>query len=219
MEGLSVSKVFGVPEDYTLEELKKSYIDIIENLLKSDRTQVEKDLLTDQYKKLYHRGKQMYLERVSMETDVEYPSNYVSNYPYYSSYGSISYDNSHSNELDLFDKFDRMFDGNYGLSERMRRRYNPFSMFDNIYSQMDKQINQNMNQNSNTKVYSYSSSYSSKTNPDGSTTFVEKKSESTNGDKKKTINAWKKMPDGKIVNLSDDEMKEITKMSSRQIEN
>ena len=208
MEGLSlsVSEVFGVPKDYTLEQLKKSYIDIMENLLKSDRTKVEKDLLADQYKKLYHKGKQMYLQRVSAETDIEYSYN--------------SYPNQ--NQLDLFDKFDRMIDGSYGLSKRMQE-YNPFTMFDNMYSRMnkytDKYTDQHMNQHANTKVYSYSSTHSSKINPDGSTTVIEKKTESTNGNKKKTINAWKRMPDGKIVNLSDDEMKELTKMSGLQIEN
>ena len=57
MEGLSVSKVFNVPEDYTLEQLKKSYIETIDNLYKSDRTEVEKQLLSTQYKQMYKFGK------------------------------------------------------------------------------------------------------------------------------------------------------------------
>lgn len=203
MEGLSVSKVFGVPEDYTLEQLKQSYINLMENLFKSDKTQVEKDLLASQYKKIYHYGKQMYLERVSMDTDVEYPLN-----PYYSSYSS--------NELDLFDRFDRMFDNSLGFGQRIRRIYNPFSMYDNVFNQINKN-NQSSNLNSN--VYTYSSSYSLNTNPDGSRTIIEQKSESTNGDKKKTISAYKKMPDGSIVNLSDDEIKQLEKMSNLQIKN
>jgi len=217
MEGLSVSKVFGVPEDYTLEQLKKSYVDTMENLFKSDRTQVEKDLLADQYKKLYRRGKQMYLERASMDTDVDYPP--YPSYPYHSSYSS------YSNELDLFDRFDRfgrMFDNSLGLGQRIRRTYNPFSMYDNLFNQLSSSSsssnsNSNSNSSSNSNVYTYSSSYSSNTNPDGSRTIIEQKSESTNGDKKKTINAYKKMPDGSIVNLSEDEMKQLEKMYNLQI--
>jgi hypothetical protein len=213
MEGLSVSKVFGVPEDYTLEQLKKSYVDTMENLFKSNRTQLEKDLLADQYKKLYRRGKQMYLERVSMDTDIEYPS-----YPYHSSNSSNS---SNLNELDLdldlfdrFDRFDRIFDNSLGFGQRIRKTYNPFSMYDNMFNQLSSS-----NSNSNSNVYKYSSSYSSNTNPDGSRTIIEQKLESTNGDKKKTINAYKKMPDGSVVNLSEDEMKQLEKMSNLQIKN
>ena len=215
MEGLSVSKVFGVPEDYTLEQLKQSYINLMENLFKSDKTQVEKDLLASQYKKIYHYGKQMYLERVSMDTDIDYP-------PYSSSY-STPYTHT-SNELDLFDRFDRMFDNSLGFGHRIRRTYNPFSMYDNIFNQLNnKSLNPNSNSNPNSKsnsnIYTYSSSYSSNTNPDGSKTIIEQKTESTNGDKKKTINAYKKMPDGSIVNLSEDEMKQLDKMSNLQIKN
>ena len=209
MEGLSVSKVFGVPEDYTLEQLKKSYLNLMENLFKSDKTQVEKDLLASQYKKIYHYGKQMYLERDSMDTDVDYPpySTHSTYYPY------------SSNELDLFDRFDRfdrMLDNSLGFGHRIRRTYNPFSMYDNVFNQLNTN---NKLSNSNSNVYTYSSSYSSNTNPDGSRTIIEQKSESTNGDKKKTINAYKKMPDGSIVNLSEDEMKQLDKMSNLQIKN
>ena len=208
MEGLSVSKVFGVPEDYTLEQLKQSYFNLMENLFKSDKTQVEKDLLASQYKKIYHYGKQMYLERVSMDTDIDYQP-----YPSYPSYPSYS-----SNKLDLFDRFDRMFDNSLGFGQRIRRTYNPFSMYDNVLNQLNKN-NELSNSNSNSNIYTYSSSYSSNTNPDGSITIIEKKSESTNADKKKTINAYKKMPDGSIVNLSEDEMKQLEKMSNLQIKN
>ena len=208
MEGLSVSKVFGVPEDYTLEQLKQSYLNLMENLFKSDKTQVEKDLLASQYKKIYQYGKQMYLERVSMDTDVEYP-------PYLTNYSShLTHSTHSSNELDLFDRFDRMFDNSLGFGQRIRRTYNPFSMYDNIFNQLNSN-----SKLSNSNVYTYSSSYSSNTNPDGSRTIIEKKSESTNGDKKKTINAYKKMPDGSIVNLSEDEMKQLEKMSNLQIKN
>jgi len=204
MEGLSVSKVFGVPEDYTLEQLKKSYIEMINNLYKSDRTEVEKQLLIAQYKQMYKFGKSQYLEKVSMETDME-----ETIYPYNS---------SHCGELDLFDRFERMHENVFEHSKRIRRTYNPFSMFDNVFRNVEQNIS-NSNPNPNSKVYSYSSSYSSNTNPDGSRTIIEKKSESTNGDKKQTINAYKKMPDGKTVPLSEDEMKGLEKFSGLQIEN
>jgi hypothetical protein len=208
MENLTINRVFGIPEDYTLEQLKKSYIDTIQNLLNSDRTQLEKDLLSDQYKKMYYKGKQLYLDRVSMETDAEYP-NYYQN--------SNNYQNN--NELELYDRFDRMFDNSFGLRRNLMRSYNPFSMYDNIFTQLDKQTKQNLNYNKNAQVYSYSSSYSSKTNPDGSKTIVEHKTEMTNDDKKKTINAYKKMPDGKVINLNDDEIKQLEKISNLKIEN
>jgi hypothetical protein len=215
MEDLSVSRVFGVPEDYTLEQLKQSYLNLMENLFKSNKTQVEKDLLASQYKKLYYYGKQMYLERVSVETDDEYPNNY-----------------SKSNELDLFDKFagfsgfggfsefgkfDKMFDNSIDFGHRIRRTYNPFSIFDNVLGEIGTDINSS--QNGKSQVYSYSSSYSSNTNPDGSRTIIEHKNETTNGDNKKTINAYKKMPDGSVVNLSEDEMKQLEKLSNLRIEN
>lgn len=208
MEGLSVSKVFGVPEDYTLEQLKKSYIEIMDNLYKSDRTEVEKQLLTTQYKQMYKFGKSQYLEKVSMETDME-----VSNYP-------STHSTSSGGELDLFDRFERMHENAFGLSNRIRRSYNPFSMFDNVFRNVEQNFsNSNSNSNLNSKVYSYSSSYSSNTNPDGSRTIIERKSESTNGDKKQTINAYKKMPDGKTIPLTEEEMKGLEKFSGLQIEN
>lgn len=211
MEGLSVSKVFGVPEDYTLEQLKKSYIEMIDNLYKSDRTEVEKQLLIAQYKQMYKFGKSQYLEKVSMETDMEVP-NYPSTHTNYST--------GYGGELDLFDRFERMHENAFGLSNRIRRSYNPFSMFDNVFRNVEQNFsNSNSNPNPNSKVYSYSSSYSSNTNSDGSRTIIEKKSESTNGDKKQTINAYKKMPDGKTVPLSEDEMKGLEKFSGLQIEN
>lgn len=218
MEGLSVSKVFGVPEDYTLEQLKKSYIEIIDNLYKSDRTEVEKELLKAQYRQLYKFGKSQYLEKVSMETDIDAP--YYQNYPHYSNYSG--------GELDLFDRFERMHENAFGLSNRMRRSpyhknslgkfhkrsYNPFSMFDDVFRDLKSN-----HSNSNSNVYSYSSSYSSNTNPDGSRTIIERKSETTNGDKKQTVNAYKKMPDGKTIPLTEDEMARLEKITNLQIEN
>jgi len=198
MEGLSVSKVFGVPEDYTLEQLKKSYIEIIDNLYKSDRTEVEKELLKAQYRKLYKFGKSQYLEKVSMETDMETPN----------------YSTGSGGELDLFDRFERMHENAFGLSNRMRRSYNPFSMFDNVFRDLKSN-----HSNSNSKVYSYSSSYSSNTNPDGSRTIIERKTETTNGDKKQTVNAYKKMPDGKTIPLTEDEIAKLEKFTNLQIEN
>jgi len=209
MENLSVSKVFCVPEDYTLEQLKQSYLNLMENLFKSDKTQIEKDLLASQYKKIYHYGKQIYLERVSMDTDIENP--------HYSTHSTNSSHSAYSsNELDLFDRFDRMFDNSLGFGNRIRRTYNPFYMYDNVFNQLN--TNRKIS-NSNSNIYTYSSYYSSNTNQDGSKTIIEQKSESTNGDKKKIINAYKKMPDGSIVNLTEDEIKQLDKMSNLQIKN
>jgi len=202
MSSLSISKVFSVSEDYTLEQLKKSYVEIMKKLYDSDMTQIEKDLLSNQYKKMYYKGKQLYLDRISMESDIEYPTH-----------------NYTLNNTELYDKFDRMFDNSFGLGRNYIRTYNPFSMYENIFSQLDSQFNHKTNTNNNSQVYSYSSSYSSKTNSDGSKTIVEHKSESTNGDKKKTINTYKKMPNGQVINLTEDEIKQLEKMSNLQIEN
>lgn len=85
MKTLNISKVFYIREDYTLEELKKSYIEIIEKLYISDRTQIEKNLLTNQYKQFYKEGKQKYLDRTSMNIYEDIP-----NYPYHSNYSTYS---------------------------------------------------------------------------------------------------------------------------------
>lgn len=46
-------KVFGISENYTLAELKQSYINIIKKLYKSDKTKVEKEILEKEYTKMY----------------------------------------------------------------------------------------------------------------------------------------------------------------------
>lgn len=197
----SISKVFDIPEDYTLEQLKSSYISIIENLSKSDKSDIEKDLLSEQYKKLYKQGKQIYLERMTYDTELE------------------------PNEINLFDRFNDFgrfnpFEfspyNNYYNQNQTKKFQDPFSKFDNIFGLITNNVdkingNGNGNGNSNIKsqVYSYSSSYESKINQDGSRTIIESKSESKNGDKKNTINAYKKMSDGKIVPLNEDEIKQI----------
>jgi hypothetical protein len=225
----SISKVFNIPEDYTLEQLKSSYITIIENLSKSDRSDIEKDLLSDQYKKLYKQGKQLYLERVAFDTELEPNDNTHNN--------NNNYNNNNTSNLhDRFDEFRRlnpfeMAPYNFGYSRYPPRRYyDPFTTFDNVFGQMmnhmgnldyhdnvDKlnitnkpdQKDQTSNPNIKSQVYSYSSSYRSTSNPDGSRTIIESKSESKNRDNKKTINAYKKMPDGKIIPLTDSELKQI----------
>jgi hypothetical protein len=97
METLNISKVFYIREDYTLEELKKSYIEIIEKLYISDRTQIEKNLLTNQYKQFYKEGKQKYLDRTSMNIYEDIP-----NYPYHSNYST------YSGELEKLEKLEKI---------------------------------------------------------------------------------------------------------------
>jgi hypothetical protein len=81
----TLSKIFSIREDYTLEELKKSYIEIIKKIYESDKTQVEKNLLTNQYNQFYKQGKQQYLDRSTMNIYEEIP-----NYPYHSNYSTYS---------------------------------------------------------------------------------------------------------------------------------
>ena len=208
MESLSINRVFSVPEDYTLEQLKKSYIEIIENLYKSNKNQIEKDLLVNQYKYMYKLGTQQYWEKQSIDADIEFPNNLLT-------HSNYSFGHNGNDELDLFDRFENMQENSFGYSNRIRRTYNPFSIFDNVF----RNIETNCYSNSNSNVYSYSNSYSSNTNSDGSQTIIDRKYESTNGDNKHTINAYKKMPDGKITPLTEDEMKPLDKFSNIQIKN
>lgn len=124
-----------------------------------------------------------------METDMEVP-----NYPSTHSNHSTGCDG----ELNLFDKFERMQE--------------------NVFRNVEQNFS-NPNSKLNSKVYSYSSSYSSNTDSDGLCTIIERKSESVNGDKKQTINAYKKMPDGKTVPLSEEKMVRLEKFTGLQIEN
>lgn len=191
----SISKIFNISEDYTLEQLKSSYISIIENLSKSNLSDIEKDLLSEQYKKLYKQGKQLYLERITYDTELE------------------------SNEINLFDKFEMIPYNYYNQNQNQNQNHNhnlnqirrfqdKFSKFDNYFEQMANKFDKS-NLDIKSQVYSYSSSYKSKLNSDGSRIIIESKSESKNGDKKNTINAYKKMSDGKIIPLTEDEMKQI----------
>lgn len=194
MENLSVNNVFNIPEDYTLEQLKKSYVTIIDNLYKSNKTHLEKKLLNNQYKQMYNKGKQMY------------------------------FDKNNTNEFNSLNNFNKIHENTFDFSDRIRRTYNnPFFMFNNIFNDLKfnqiNQHNQTNQSNLNSQVYSYSSSYSSNINPDGSKTIIEKKYESTNGDKKKIINAYKKMPDGKTIPLTENEIKQLEKFSNLQIKN
>ena len=72
MSSLTISKVFKISNNYTLEQLKTAYINIIEKLSKSDKTRVEKKLLYEQYNKLYKHGKQLFINRMSKNTNNEF---------------------------------------------------------------------------------------------------------------------------------------------------
>ena len=63
MTSYSVSQVFNIPENYSLEDLKKSYKNIIDNLIISNRTNIEKQLLANQYTELYRLGKNKFYQR------------------------------------------------------------------------------------------------------------------------------------------------------------
>jgi hypothetical protein len=177
----SISKVFNIPENYTLEQLKSSYVYIMENLAKSSRPEIEKDLLSDQYKLLYKQGKQIYM-------------------------------NKKSNNPDKLE--------NFGL-----QKIDNFSnIFDNLMSKHLSYMSEIKNGDSkSSQVYSYSntSSYSSKTNPDGSKTIIKSSSESKNGNKNSILSGYKKLPNGQIIPLDENELKQIAKSSDKlkQIKN
>jgi hypothetical protein len=145
MISYSVSQIFNIPENYSLEDLKISYKNIIDNLLVSQRSNIEKQLLANQYKELYRIGKEQFYQR-------------------------------NNQQINLFSN----------------------NIFDNLFNM--PQIN--MPSNSINNVYSYQSSYKSKLNSDGSTTVMESKTEIKNGEKKDTINNYKRMPDGTIIPLN-----------------
>lgn len=195
MSSLTISKVFGISNNYTLEQLKIAYINIIEKLSKSDKTQVEKELLYEQYNKLYKQGKQLFINRMSIDTYNEsYKQNQIS-----------------LNNFSLFDSVDRM--NTFGYNNNQDLISNPFTKFDKIFKNVSKQLINNTNPNSNqsNQVYSYASSYKSSTNPDGSITIIESKSETNNDKKNNIIKAYKKLNNGKIIPLTEDEMKQIEK--------
>lgn len=63
---ISISNIFNIPENYTLKQLKKSFIKIIEDLSKSDKTDIEKKILVEQYTKFYKHGKYLYMKKNSI---------------------------------------------------------------------------------------------------------------------------------------------------------
>lgn len=200
MQNISVSKIFNIPENYTLEQLKISYIDIMNNLFKSDRTEIEKNLLANQYKHNYEKAKKIYFNKLNM--------NNKNNFLNQSTYSNTNFNNFE--ELDYVNKFDRINENSFVFGDRIRRTYNPFSMFDDVFKNFES---------NQSNIYSYSNSYVSNSNPDGSRTIIEKKSESNNGDKKQTINAFKKMPNGESIPLTQEEMKQLDKFSKLRIIN
>jgi hypothetical protein len=102
MTSYSVSQVFNIPENYSLEDLKKSYKNIIDNLIISNRTNIEKQLLANQYTELYRLGKNKFYQRTQHRNPINnifdnlfnmplltIPSNSINNvYSYKSSYKS-----------------------------------------------------------------------------------------------------------------------------------
>jgi len=181
----NISDVFNIPKDYTLEQLKDSYVKLVNNILNSDRIKIEKDMLINQYKLLYIRGKELFIKKLSIETDIE--ANYnINNTKDYSLHNRLKYKNPNIKLNDLF--------------------YNSLQNFDNVFNEITNNFE---NRLSPVQKYSYSTFYKSTTNSDGSQTIIESKSESNNGDKKRIINAYKKMPDGKIIPFTEDEIKQI----------
>lgn len=166
MDFLRIKKVFGVPEDYNLEQLKSSYINIVEKLSKSDKTQIEKELLFEQYKKLYQEGKELY---------------YLKN-------------NNTNNQFNPYQQIIKMNNYFNQLESKIFSEFNNFN---------------NFNKNMKTNMYSSSKSYSSKLNPDGSISVIESKSESSNGKNNNVLKAYKKMPNGKIIPFTEEEMKKL----------
>lgn len=201
----NIYKVFNLGNDFTLEELKLSYNNLLNELNEKQMSEVEKEILTDRYKQLYKEAKHVYKQN-------QY-------------YKLSKLDDETESRLDLFDRFDR-FDRHdrYGLFNnflsplnRFVDHFDKFDRFDRFFDNLNASTHQNQsNQSSqynqsrqNVNMYSYSSSYKSTLNEDGSRTIIESKAENKNGEKNNIINAYKKMPNGEVVQFTEDEMKQL----------
>jgi hypothetical protein len=164
-----ISQVFGVPNDYNLEQLKSSYINIIEKLSKSDKTILEKELLLEQYKKLYTEGKELFYYRNIKNNNNIVPHNDFLNH------------------------------------------HNQFTQINNYFKQIESKLLSDFN---NSNVFSFSKSYNSTLNPDGSYSVIERNSESKNGKKNNIIKAYKKMPDGKIIPFTQEQLEQLKQLKN-----
>jgi len=181
----NIYKVFNLNNDYTLEDLKRSYNNIKNKLINDDhKSDIEKEILLDKYKQLYRQAKQIFkqnqyykLSKLDNDSEIESEQIYL------------------DNKLDVFNRF--------GINQfnHVNNLLNSFN--DNKISSFNRSDKQNIS------TYSYSSSYESKLNNDGSKTVIESKYENKNGDKKNIINAYRKMPNGEIVKFSENEMREL----------
>jgi hypothetical protein len=197
----NIYKVFGLNNDFSLDELKNSYNNLI-NQLNNDlaKSEIEKEILLDKYKQLYKEAKFLYkqnqydkLRKLDGETENQQinlfdriDNNRINRFNLANTYGFGN---------NSFDSFNDLF--NYEL--------NRFNRIDNFFDNLDQQTQ------SNIKTYSYGSSYKSTLNDDGSKTIIESKYENKNGEHNKVLNAYKKMANGEVVQFTEDEMKELEK--------
>ena len=115
--------------------------------------------------------------------------------------------------FDRFDRFDRFFD-NLNASTQLNS-----TQLNSTQSDQSDQSSQPNQKRPNVNIYSYSSSYKSTLNEDGSRTIIESKAENKNGEKNNIINAYKKMPNGEVVQFTEDEMKQLQHSNLNQLTN
>jgi len=193
----TVNEVFNLSDNFTLEELKNSFKKKVDLVIRSNLNRIDKELLIDEYNQYYKLGTQIYWSKtnIGMESQKANRSTELNKIKF------------PQNNLSVFNPFDEQ-----NIFDQINSRFmDPIYRFDNVFNELN-QINSNFNKSiessqfSSPQIYSYSSTYKSKTNPDGSTTIIESKSQSTNGDNKKMFNAYKKMPDGRVIPFREEEI-------------
>jgi hypothetical protein len=202
----NIYKVFNLKDEFSLEELKSSYNNLLNKLNNKQMSDIDKEILTDRYKQLYKEAKHVYKQN-------QY-------------YKLSKLDDDSESRIDLFDRFDRFdrftgFDRFNNFLSPLNNFVDHFDRFDRFFDNLNVQNQQNQQNQSrpNVNMYSYSSSYKSTLNEDGSRTIIESKAENKNGEKNNIINAYKKMPNGEVVQFTEDEMKQLQNNNLNQLTN
>jgi len=182
----NIYKIFNLNDDFTLNELKNAYTNIKKNIQNNYNSldSYDKEILFEKYKELYETAKCLLRERDNKRK-------------YINTRNQIRLMQNQYDKLDLFNK---LYDFN------ILNKSNLFEKMDKIFDKIDTKTS--------TNTYSYNSSYKSILNPDGSNTVIETKTENKNGEKSNIINAYKKMPDGKIVPFSSSEIEQLQLMQN-----
>lgn len=185
----NIKKIFNLSDDNSLDELKNSFKTKLIELHNCNLSDIDKQLLFEQYESKYRIGKKLINDKN------------INKYKISTQINENNYENSKINQYH-----------NYPTNLIYK---NPFLNFTNLLNKIEKDFNSeyhesnNTNSNSNNKFYGYYNSHQSIMNPDGTKIVIEKKKKSINGKNEIIKNYYKKMPDGKIIPLTDKEVKTL----------